>query len=64
MKDYVEKKFEVTITDEDMRKAVKLENEIRVAKKNLVDTMKNDPCPVSGQEVRSREPEVIKETPE
>ena len=48
MKDYVEKKFEVTITDEDMRKAVKLENEIRVAKKNLVDTMKNDPCPVSG----------------
>ena len=48
MKEYVEKKFEVTITDEDMRKAVKLENEIRVAKKNLVDTMKNDPCPVSG----------------
>ena len=48
MKDYVEKKCEVTITDEDMRKAVKLENEIRVAKKNLVDTMKNDPCPVSG----------------
>ena len=48
MKDYVEKKFEVTITDEDMRKAVKLENEIRVAKKHLVDTMKNDPCPVSG----------------
>ena len=48
MKDYVEKKFEVTITDEDMRKAVKLENEIRVAKKNLVDTLKNDPCPVSG----------------
>lgn len=48
MKDYVEKKFEVSITDEDMRKAVKLENEIRAAKKNLVDTMKNDPCPVSG----------------
>ena len=48
MKDYVEKKFEVSITDEDMRKAVKLENEIRVAKKHLIDTMKNDPCPVSG----------------
>ena len=48
MKAYVEKKFDITITDEDMRKAVKLENEIRVAKKNLVDTMKNDPCPVSG----------------
>ena len=48
MKDYVEKKFEVTITDEDMRKAVKLENEIRRAKKRLIDVMKNDPCPVSG----------------
>ncbi len=48
MKAYVEKKFDITITDEDMRKAVKLENEIRVAKKHLIDTMKNDPCPVSG----------------
>ncbi len=48
MKAYVEEKFGVEITDEDMRKAVKLENEIRVAKKHLVDTMKNDPCPVSG----------------
>ena len=48
MKAYVEKKSDITITDEDMRKAVKLENEIRVAKKHLIDTMKNDPCPVSG----------------
>ena len=48
LKAYIEKKFEITITDDDMRKAVKLENEIRVAKKNLIDTMKNDPCPVSG----------------
>ncbi len=48
MKEYIEKKFEVTITEEDMRKAVRLENEIRVAKKALVDNMKNDPCPVTG----------------
>ncbi len=48
LKAYIEKKFDITITDEDMRKAVKLENEIRVAKKHLIDTMKNDPCPVSG----------------
>ena len=48
LKAYIEKKFDITITDEDMRKAVKLENEIRVAKKELIDTMKNDPCPVSG----------------
>ena len=48
LKAYVEEKFGITITDDDMRKAVKLENEIRVAKKHLIDTMKNDPCPVSG----------------
>lgn len=48
LKAYIEKKFDITITDEDMRKAVKLENEIRVAKKALIDTMKTDPCPVSG----------------
>ena len=45
---YIEEKFGITITDDDMRKAVRLENEIRVAKKELIDTMKNDPCPVSG----------------
>ena len=48
LKAYIEEKFGITITDDDMRKAVKLENEIRVAKKHLIDTMKNDPCPVSG----------------
>lgn len=48
LKAYMEKKFGITITDDDMRKAVKLENEIRVAKKHLIDTMKNDPCPVTG----------------
>ena len=48
LKAYIEEKFGITITDDDMRRAVKLENEIRVAKKKLIDTMKNDPCPVSG----------------
>ena len=48
LRDYVEKKFGITITDDDLRKAVKTENEIRRAKKRLIDTMKNDPCPVSG----------------
>ena len=47
-KKYVEDKFELTITDEALRNAVKLENEIRRAKKHLIDTMKHDPCPVSG----------------
>ena len=48
LREYVEKKFERKITDDDLRNAVKLENKIRVAKKNLIDTMKNDPCPVTG----------------
>ncbi|MCQ2563495.1 MAG: 2-hydroxyacyl-CoA dehydratase family protein [Mogibacterium sp.] len=48
LKEHVEKKFERKICDDDLRNAVKLENKIRVAKKNLIDTMKNDPCPVSG----------------
>ena len=43
LKAYIEEKFGITITDDDMRKAVKLENEIRVAQKELIDTMKNDP---------------------
>ena len=48
LRKYIEEKFEVTITDDDLREAVKLENGIRVAKKHLIDTMKKDPCPVSG----------------
>ena len=51
LKAYVEKKFERTITDEDMLNAVKLENGIRVAKKHLIDTMKKDPCPVLGHDM-------------
>ena len=48
LRKYVEEKFGREITDDDLREAVKLENEIRLAKKRLVDTMKHDPCPVNG----------------
>ena len=48
LKEYIEKKFEVTITDEDLRNAVKLENRIRKAKKRMADVMKNEPCPETG----------------
>lgn len=51
LRDYIEKKFEITITDDDLRKAVKLENSIRRAKKHLIDVMKQDPCPVSGRDM-------------
>ena len=48
LRKYIEEKFGKEITDDDLRAAVKLENEIRVAKTHLIDTMKKDPCPVSG----------------
>ncbi|MCR5481402.1 MAG: 2-hydroxyacyl-CoA dehydratase family protein [Clostridia bacterium] len=48
MKEYVEKKFGVEITDEKIRAAVKLENEIRLAKKRLAEVMKHTPTPVTG----------------
>ena len=51
LRDYVEEKFGIKITDDDLRKAVKLENDIRRAKKHLIDVMKNDPCPVSGMDM-------------
>ena len=43
LKAYIEEKFGREITDDDLRAAVKLENGIRVAKKNLIKTKKNDP---------------------
>ena len=51
LRDYVEEKFGIKITDDDLRKAVKLENDIRRAKKHLIDVMKKDPCPVSGMDM-------------
>lgn len=51
LKEYLENKFDVEITEEDIRKAVKLENEIRTAKKNLANVMKHDPAPVTGMDM-------------
>ena len=51
LRDYVEEKFGIKITDDDLRKAIKLENDIRRAKKHLIDVMKKDPCPVSGMDM-------------
>lgn len=51
LKEYVEKKFEVEITEEKIRETVRVENEIRVAKKALADTMKHDPAPITGMDM-------------
>ena len=51
LRTYIEEKFGREITDGDLKEAVKLENDIRVAKKGLIDTMKHDPCPVTGHDM-------------
>lgn len=51
LKAYIEAKFGVEITDEKVREAVKIENRVRRAKKRLADTMKHDPCPISGYDM-------------
>lgn len=50
-KEYLEEKFETKITDEKLLEAVKLENEIRKAMKNIAGTMKNDPTPMTGHDL-------------
>lgn len=50
-KEYLEKKFEVTITEEQIREAVRVQNEGRVALKRLYELMKLDPAPMKGQDL-------------
>lgn len=50
-KEYLEEKFQVTITEEQLRNAVKIQNEGRVALKRLYELMKLDPAPMKGQEL-------------
>ena len=50
-KSYLEQTFKVEITEENVRKAVHMMNENRIALKNLYKVMKNDPAPMNGQEL-------------
>lgn len=50
-KSYLEQAFKVEITEENVRKAVHMMNENRIALKNLYEVMKNDPAPMNGQEL-------------
>lgn len=50
-KEYLEKKFDITITDEQVREAVKLNNQVRQSLKGLYEVMKHDPAPITGQEL-------------
>lgn len=50
-KEYLEEKFNVTITEEDIRKAIRTENEARLALKELYSVMKHEPTPITGQDL-------------
>ena len=50
-KEYLEKHFETTITEDDIRKAIKVNNEARLALRNLYGVMKHDPAPSTGYDL-------------
>lgn len=50
-KEYLEKKFDVTITEDDIRQAVKNENKVRSSLKKLYQVMRLDPAPINGHDL-------------
>ena len=50
-KKYLEDKFDVEITEDQIREAVKINNEGRLALKRLYEVMKNDPVPITGHDL-------------
>lgn len=50
-KEYLEKKFGVEITENDVREAVRVNNAGRRSLKKLYEVMKNDPVPISGYDL-------------
>ncbi len=50
-KEYLEKKFDVTITEDDIRQAVKNENKVRSSLKKLYQVMRLDPAPITGHDL-------------
>lgn len=51
LKDYLEEKFQVVITEEDVKRAIRLENRRRKALKRLYEVMKLEPTPVMGMDL-------------
>ncbi len=50
-REYLEKKFEITITEDQIREAIKINNDVRRSLKGLYEVMKNDPAPIKGQDL-------------
>lgn len=51
LKDYMEEKFQVVISDEDVRRAIRQENRRRKALKRLYEVMKLEPVPIKGMDL-------------
>lgn len=50
-KEYLEKKFDVTITEDDIREAIRKENKVRASLKKLYQVMRRDPAPITGHDL-------------
>lgn len=50
-KEYLEKKFDVAITEDDIREAIKNENKVRRSLKKLYQVMRRDPAPITGHDL-------------
>lgn len=50
-KEYLEKKFDVTITEEDILEAIKVENRVRSSLRRFYEVMKKDPVPITGYDL-------------
>ena len=50
-KEYLEKKFDVTITEDDIREAIKVNNAGRRSLRKLYEVMKHDPVPICGHDL-------------
>lgn len=51
LRDHMRAEFDVAMTDEDLRKAIMLSNRLRRALKDVLDTAKLKPSPLSGMEL-------------
>lgn len=50
-KEYLEKKFETTITEDAIRNAIKINNQARLALRKLYQVMTHDPAPITGYDL-------------
>lgn len=50
-KEFLEKEFDVTITEEQIKEAIVVNNKVRKALRGLYEVMQNDPAPITGQDL-------------